>query len=166
MATKPFHYFIKPNLDTQAWPCDSNASTTIDAESFVYFDTTAGFVLPLNNDVNGANFVGQSNDQTPASPYSSSASQWQQGGGATPPNYPDNHLIVNRYGQAFAKATASENYSPGTKVGIGADAQTISTAASNKFAYVSGDQPSVTSATAGQLIRIDFRAIYPDVKLT
>src|SRR5882672_6960022 len=128
MATKPFHYFLKPNLDTQAWPCDSNGTTTIDAESFVYYDTTAGFVLPLNNDVNGANFVGQTNDQNPTTVYGSG---WQQGGGSIPPNFPDNHLIVNRYGQALAKATASENYSPGTTVGIGADAQTISTAASN-----------------------------------
>lgn len=164
MATKPFHYFIKQNTESQFWPTDSNSSTTIDAESFVYYDTGAGFVLPLSNDVNGANFVGQTQDQNPASPYSSNTSQWQMGGGNQPPNYPDNHLNISRSGQTFAKATGSENYSPGTTVGIGADAQTISTAASNKWGYVSGDQTPVTNATAGQLIKIDFRAAYPNVK--
>ena len=163
MATKPFHYFLKPNLDTQAWPTDINHGTTIDAESFVYFDTGAGYILPLNNDVNGANFVGQANDQNPITTYGTG---WQQGGGSIAPNYPYSHMIVNRYGQCTAKATASENYSPGTRVCIGADAQTISTSGSNYIAYVSGDQTPVTNATAGQLIRIDFRAAYPNVKLS
>jgi hypothetical protein len=163
MATKPFHYFRKTNLETQDWPTDVNSGVTIDAEIFVYFDTTAGYILPLNNDVNGANFVGQANDQNPINTYGSG---WQQGGGSTPPNVQTGTMQINRCGQTYAKATASENYSAGTRVCIGADAQTISTSGSNFIGYVSGDQPTVTSATAGQLIKIDFRAQYPNVKLS
>jgi len=165
MATKPRTLFLKPNIDSQEWPVDPNSSVTIDAQSMVYYDTTAGWMLPLANDVNGANFIGQMNDQNPIAVYSSTA--FQQGGGSIPPNAPgSNTANVNRYGQTYMKATASENYAPGTRVCIGADAQTISTSGSNYIGYVSGDQASVTSATGGQLIKIDFRAQYPNVKLS
>jgi len=165
MATKPRTLFLKPNIDAQAWPVDVNHQVTIDAQSFVYYDTTAGYMLPLNNDVNGANFIGQMNDQQPIGVYSSTA--FQQGGGSIAPNWPgSNTAMVNRYGQTNAKATASENYSPGTVVYIGADAQTISTSGTHKIGYVSGEQTPVTNATAGQLIKIDFRAQYPAVTVS
>ncbi len=164
MATKPRHLFLKPNVDAQAWPVDPNTSVTINAESMVYYDTTAGWMLPLQNDVNGANFIGQMRDQQPTQIYASTPT-FQMGGGAIEPNFPFNTGMVNRYGQCFMKCTGSQNYSPGTLVYIGADAQTVSTSGSNAIGYVSGDQTPLTSPTAGTLIKIDFRANYPNLSV-
>lgn len=164
MATSKKHYFQKPNVDAQAWPIDVNATvggaTSIDAESMVWYDGDAGVLKPLT-DTNSARFVGQCRDQVPVGLYNSSA--FQQGAAVIPPNFPDNTAMVNRYGQAKMKATASQNYSAGISVYIGADAQTVSTSGTTIIGYVSGEQPAVTNATAGELILVDFRANFPAV---
>jgi len=164
MATSKKHYFLKPNVDSQAWPVDVNATvgeaSSINAESMVMYLPVEGYMKELT-DANSALFVGQCRDQVPVGIYDSSA--FNQGAGSVPPNTPANTAMVNRYGQANMKATGSQNYVPGATVYIGADAQTVSTSGTTKIGYVSGEQPAVTSATAGQLIMVDFRANYPAV---
>lgn len=160
MATTKKHLFLKPNVDAQAWPVDPNNSVTINAESMVFYAPVEGYIKNLT-DANSAQFIGQCRDQVPVALYDSTA--FQQGGGNVVPNYPANTAMINRYGQCFMKATGSEDYVPGAIVYIGADAQTISTSGTTKIGYVSGDQTPVTSATAGALIKIDFRANYPAV---
>lgn len=164
MATSKKHYFLKPNVDAQAWPVDVNATvggaSSINAESMVFYAPVEGYCLPLT-DANSAQFVGQCRDQVPVGNYV--ASSFDMGAGAVAPNTPANTAMINRYGQANMKATASQNYTPGTIVYIGADAQTVSTSGTTKIGYVSGDQAAVTNATAGQLIKVDFRANYPAV---
>jgi hypothetical protein len=160
MATSKKHYFQKPNVDAQAWPVDVNGNVTINAESMVWYDLGSNTLRELT-DANSARFIGQCRDQVPVAIYSSTA--FQMGAGTIPPNYPDNTAMVNRYGQAKMKATASQNYSPGVSVYIGADAQTVSTSGTAIIGYVSGEQPAVTNATAGQLILVDFRGNFPAV---
>lgn len=164
MATAKKHYFKKPNVDAQAWPVDVNATvggaSSIDAESMVGYFPVEGYCKPLT-DANSALFVGQCRDQVPVGIYDSSA--FNSGAGAVPPNTPNNTAMINRYGQAAMKATGSQSYVPGASAYIGADAQTVSTTGTAKIGYISGEQPAVTNATAGQLILVDFRANYPAV---
>ena len=164
MATSKKHFFIKPNVDAQAWPVDVNATnggaSAINAESLVFYAPVEGYCKALT-DANSAQFVGQCRDQVPIGIYSSNS--FDQGAGAVPPNTPGNTAMINRYGQIFMKATGSQNYVPGATVYVGADSQTVSTSGTTKIGFVSGDQTPVSNATAGVLIKVDFRANYPAV---
>lgn len=154
------HFYKKPNVDMQAWPLDPLMANTINAESFVYYDTTAKYLVALASDSNAAYFVGLLQDQTPVGNYGSIG--FDQGGGTTNPNTNNQGMVV-RYGQAKMNCTVGQSYTAGQKVCIGADAQTVSTSGSNYIAYVSGEQADITTATAGQTVLVDFRANYPAV---
>lgn len=151
------HFFKKPNVDLQAWPLDPAFNTTINAESFVYYNTGLMFLQPLSADANAGNFVGLDMDQSPIQLYGTA---FDQGGGNTNPN--NGFGLVSRYGQATMFVTAGQTYVPGQALYIGADSQTITnTAGSHQIAYVSGEQAVVTNAASGTKILVDYRATYP-----
>ena len=159
MTTKAnLHLYRRPNVDLQAWPVDPNQLTTINAESFVYYNTSLQFLVPLVSDANGANFVGLCLGQEPVA---INGTAFQQGGGPVSSDT-DNLAIVSRFGQAHMFVTSGQLYVPGMALYIGADAQTVTNVVgSHQIGYVSGDQAPILSATAGTKVHVDYRAQYP-----
>lgn len=162
MASIKRHIFKKPDVDMQAWPIDPLISQTLNAETLVYYDTTAKYLKELINDTNAAYCVGLLKDQVPVGLYSDTL--FDQGGGNKNPNYPDNHAMVSRYGQAEFYCTTGDSYTAGQVVYAGADGQHIvDTAGTNPVGYVSGEQADITTATSGQKVLIDYRGTWPNV---
>ena len=156
------HFYRKPNVDQQAWPLDPTFAQVINAESFVYYDTSAKYIKPVDNDAHAQYMVGLAMDQSPITNYGTG---FDQGGGSVNPNT-DNLGMVSRYGQASVFVTAGESYTAGQALYIGADAQTVTNVAGTyQIGYVSGEQADITTAVAGAKVLVDYRAKYPSLPI-
>ncbi|MDE2102289.1 MAG: hypothetical protein KGL39_33900 [Patescibacteria group bacterium] len=159
--TVKLHFFKKPNVDMQPWPLDPSFATTINAESFVWFNQSVNYMQPLSADANAANFLGLCVDQSPLNLIGSTFT----GGGNFNANT-NNMGLVARYGQAAMFVTSGQSYVPGQALYIGADAQTVTNiAGSNQIAYVSGEQAAITNAASGSKVLVDFRANWPNLAI-
>ena len=150
------------------WPYDTAMVNPVFNDCFVAYNTTSKYVQALSNS-NWNYFVGLAMLSAPVPGYSGYSGTL--GVPSVPPNaiilatfsLPGGILVCTR-GMAYMYATTGDAYSPGNSLYLGVDARTITSVnpgSAPSIGVVAGQQAAVTSAVAGSLIYVDFKANWP-----
>lgn len=143
-------------------PADPDSPIAL--QDFVYWDGSNYIAKPMNFDTNGPKFLGECEDIIPLNLY---GDVFLQGGSDLSPNPPRNVVKVKRYGLrdcVLATGVAAHPYDPIYKWNASGDAQGITTVdpgSGTKIGYISPDQETIASASAGQTTRVIYHAVFP-----